>query len=86
LATLPISSSLLHQGQSDGVHEDRNILGKAFAQEGGIQQIGTFTWLPKDDTVLHLLETLTPEAAQRQVINAKLALLKKRLQDTEQRL
>jgi hypothetical protein len=32
------------------------------------------------DTVLHLLEQLKPDARQRQVIDAKLALLKKRLQ------
>jgi hypothetical protein len=32
------------------------------------------------DGVVHLLKTLTPDAEQRQVINAKLSLLKMRLQ------
>jgi len=35
------------------------------------------------DTVLHLLEKLTADAGQRQVIDAKLALLKTRLEALE---
>jgi hypothetical protein len=37
------------------------------------------------DTVLHLLETLDPTASERQVIDAKLAILKTRLQAAGQR-
>jgi hypothetical protein len=38
------------------------------------------------DTVLHLLETLTPDAGQRQEINAKLAVLKTRLEAAGQEI